>query len=285
MVSSNQLKGVNNLATNKNITMKQFNGTDYDTLYPKTKVEQVEGAYTQQQILADSTKGLYGLGNDAVPDEAFKALYMPVNSLYEKFCYQEFLTSTTWKAPNNILGNKITVLCCGGGGGGGGTPNATLTSNQFPGGGGGGYIEVRDVVIVPGETYQLVVGSGGVQGAQGGTTTAFGISASGGYPGDLSGNGGNGGSGGGASFYGTGGSGGKYGGGGGAYSGNGGNGGEFGGGGGSGTGKAGIGGTYGGNGGDANSQATDGTPGGIPSFYPFNISRLGKAGGHSSSSD
>ncbi len=30
------------MATTKNITMKQFNGTDYDTLYPKTDVEQVE---------------------------------------------------------------------------------------------------------------------------------------------------------------------------------------------------------------------------------------------------
>ena len=62
------------MATNKNITMRQFNGTDYDTLYPKTKVEQVEGAYTQQQILADSTKTMFGLGTDAVPDDAFKAL-------------------------------------------------------------------------------------------------------------------------------------------------------------------------------------------------------------------
>ena len=67
------------MATNKNITMKQFNGTDYDTLYPKTKVEQVEGAYTQQQILSDSTKGLFGLGNDAVPDDVFASLtsYFP----------------------------------------------------------------------------------------------------------------------------------------------------------------------------------------------------------------
>ena len=30
------------MATTKNIIMKQFNGTDYDTLYPKTNVEQVE---------------------------------------------------------------------------------------------------------------------------------------------------------------------------------------------------------------------------------------------------
>ena len=62
------------MATNKNITMKQFNGVDYDMLYPKTKVEQVEGAYTQQQILSDSTKGLYGFGSDAVPDDAFQLL-------------------------------------------------------------------------------------------------------------------------------------------------------------------------------------------------------------------
>ena len=74
------------MATNKNITMKRFNGADYDTLYPKTKVEQVEGAYTQQQILSDSTKGLYGLGNDAVPDDVFVSL---------SNCFSQILVTTT----------------------------------------------------------------------------------------------------------------------------------------------------------------------------------------------
>ena len=32
------------MATTKNITMKQFNGTDYDTLYPKTLGSQITGA-------------------------------------------------------------------------------------------------------------------------------------------------------------------------------------------------------------------------------------------------
>lgn len=32
------------MASNYNITMKQYNGTDYDTLYPKTIIEQVAGA-------------------------------------------------------------------------------------------------------------------------------------------------------------------------------------------------------------------------------------------------
>ena len=69
------------MATNKNITMKQFNGVDYDTLYPKTKVEQVEGAYTQQQILSDLTKTLFGLETGAVPDEAFVALKNLISGL------------------------------------------------------------------------------------------------------------------------------------------------------------------------------------------------------------
>lgn len=57
------------MATNKNITMKRFNGTDYDTLYPETIIEQVKGAYTKQQILTSATAALYGLGADAVPDD------------------------------------------------------------------------------------------------------------------------------------------------------------------------------------------------------------------------
>ena len=62
------------MATKKNITMKQFNGTDYDTLYPKTKAEQVEGIYSNQEVLSDSTKSLFGLGSNAVPDDAFQKL-------------------------------------------------------------------------------------------------------------------------------------------------------------------------------------------------------------------
>ena len=39
------------MATNKNITMKQFNGTDYDTLYPKTIVSQVDGILLAQILV------------------------------------------------------------------------------------------------------------------------------------------------------------------------------------------------------------------------------------------
>ena len=79
------------MASEKNITMRQYNGVDYDTLYPKTKVEQVEGAYTQQQILSDSTKGLFGLGNDSVPNDAFVALTN---------CFAQILVTTS---PNTAV--------------------------------------------------------------------------------------------------------------------------------------------------------------------------------------
>ena len=38
------------MATNKNITMKQFNGTDYDTLYPKTIASQIPDVYSKSYI-------------------------------------------------------------------------------------------------------------------------------------------------------------------------------------------------------------------------------------------
>lgn len=62
------------MATKKNITMKQFNGTDYDTLYPKTIAEQVDGIYGKDEILNNSTKALYGLTNSAVPNDVLSLL-------------------------------------------------------------------------------------------------------------------------------------------------------------------------------------------------------------------
>lgn len=55
------------MAINKNITMKQYNGTDYDTMYPKTTVEQVIGAVTtvtytvttSTSWISDTTNGGY----------------------------------------------------------------------------------------------------------------------------------------------------------------------------------------------------------------------------------
>ena len=72
------------MATNKNITMKQFNGTDYDTLYPKTVASQVDGVYNKEETLTDGTKAIYGLDSKAVPDDVFAKIptfFEPVGTI------------------------------------------------------------------------------------------------------------------------------------------------------------------------------------------------------------
>lgn len=54
------------MATTKNITMKQFNGTDYDTLYPKTVYNQVSGVAPAGYGLGANTGKLITDGNDAL---------------------------------------------------------------------------------------------------------------------------------------------------------------------------------------------------------------------------
>ena len=60
------------MATTKNITMKQFNGTDYDTLYPKTLGSQITGAVPVASGGTGGTTakaGMYNLlnGMSAIP--------------------------------------------------------------------------------------------------------------------------------------------------------------------------------------------------------------------------
>lgn len=44
------------MATTKNITIKQYNGTDYDTLYPATTPAQTSAVSYNAQTLSDSQK-------------------------------------------------------------------------------------------------------------------------------------------------------------------------------------------------------------------------------------
>ncbi len=62
------------MASTKNITMKEYNGVDYDTLYPKTIAEQVVGIYSKDEILSDETKQLFGYTKTAVPNDIFITL-------------------------------------------------------------------------------------------------------------------------------------------------------------------------------------------------------------------
>lgn len=81
------------MATNKNITMKRFNGADYDTLYPKTIVEQVKGAYSKQQILTSATASLYGLGASAVPNDVLALLSRFQSGLGNDYIWKKYHTT------------------------------------------------------------------------------------------------------------------------------------------------------------------------------------------------
>lgn len=125
----------------------------------------------------------------------------------------KFKSSGTLKFTNLGKWNGVIDLFLVGGGGGTyeeGTRGAS-------GGGGGGYTKTKkSITVVEGTNYQIVVGAGGQAGADGGSSSGFGQSVSGGQGRSNNSNGGNGGSGGATYFAGSGGSDGGNGGGSGA---------------------------------------------------------------------
>ena len=62
------------MATTKNITMKQFNGTDYDTLYPKTIASQIPDVYSKTDTITATTLSQLGLSADKLPNDAFQQI-------------------------------------------------------------------------------------------------------------------------------------------------------------------------------------------------------------------
>jgi len=77
-----------------------------------------------------------------------------------------FTSSGTWTCPAGVTSIKVEVYGAGGGGGG-----AANTNNYRGAGGGGGAYNVNNSVsVVPGTTYNIIVGNGG----SAGTTTANG---------------------------------------------------------------------------------------------------------------
>lgn len=99
--------------------------------------------------------------------------------------------STNWKAPSDLIG-KLHVLIFGGGGG-----NSDFRGG---GGGGGGHMKEADIDVTPGFTYPIVIGAGGGQNKNGGSSSFAELTANGGDCG-IGFDGGSGGTGGGGGHH------------------------------------------------------------------------------------
>ena len=70
----------------------------------------------------------------------------------------------SWVCPSGV--SSVSVVCVGGGGGGAGWNNSTSPFPTPAGGGGGGLGYKNNISVTPGQTYTVVVGSGGNLGAE-----------------------------------------------------------------------------------------------------------------------
>ena len=81
------------MATEKNITMKQFNGTDYDTLYPKTIVNQIEDRdayyFNKSKTLTTDVASMFVGSSVATPNDAFSYL-----GKYAEYWWKKFVDAT-----------------------------------------------------------------------------------------------------------------------------------------------------------------------------------------------
>ena len=104
------------MATEKNITMKQFNGADYDTLYPKTIASQIPDVYSKSyidSIVKNSTKiqtgsyagtGTYGADNPCTLTFDFMPKYVQI---YSFGTYVDCFTGLFYYSPQKMFNERI----------------------------------------------------------------------------------------------------------------------------------------------------------------------------------
>lgn len=76
---------------------------------------------------------------------------------------QTFITTSTWEAPAGVT--SVTAECWGGGGSG----SEPTNGNRAGAGGGGGAYASKVVTVIPGNTYNVIVGTGGPNSGNSGT--------------------------------------------------------------------------------------------------------------------
>ena len=69
------------MVTEKNIAMKQFNGTDYDTLYSKAIASQIPDVYSKTDTITAETLAQLGLASDKLPNDAFQQIKTLIDNI------------------------------------------------------------------------------------------------------------------------------------------------------------------------------------------------------------
>lgn len=93
------------MAVEKNIVMKEFNGTDYDTLYPKTIGTQVDGVFTSEQTLTSNTLAKYQLSASAVPDDVFAWL-----GKYAQYWWRRRQSTTVYTTTESPSTKQVYII-------------------------------------------------------------------------------------------------------------------------------------------------------------------------------
>ena len=155
---------------------------------------QLGTALNKATFLKDATAALYGLTEDAVPDEVLSAVPLGINIGWKLLWSRTTAGTQQWQAPDLFGGKsyKIGVLVIGGGGSGGANIYNVM---EIASGGASGFSLCFTMQVTPLNNYNVVVGSGGEattqsgygqsNGANGGTSAFNGKSALGGQGGSA----------------------------------------------------------------------------------------------------
>lgn len=159
--------------------------------------------YNDNQVLTTETKLLYGLGEDADPDDIFKILPIKFNNNWEVLQQWTSSGSYNWTAPDLFNGKTYVVgamiIGAGGSGAAGYFVSGSGKNVSQCSGGGSGYTVCCQLTITPNTQYPVVVGKGGTYkqadntnyqftGVDGGQSSFNNIIAAGGKGGGLNGN-------------------------------------------------------------------------------------------------
>lgn len=177
------------------LELSQSNPTVNDALY-----KLFQRSYSKEDCLSSATATLFGLGADAVPDDALKYIPTKFNAGWVALVKYTLAGSYTWTAPDLFNGESyyIGVLIVGAGGSGAASKVANSNSvYSQPSGGASGFSHTYICKVNPGDTFNIVVGAGGISvtnsalnkltsGNSGGSSSFDGVVADGGYGGQKS---------------------------------------------------------------------------------------------------